>query len=288
MRVVILGAGGQLGSEVALRAETTGTDAVALTRVECDINDPAAIARALDRHACDTVINCAAWTDVDGAEIHQAEVFAVNAAGPGLLAVECDRRAILLVHISTDYVFSGSGDEPITEHDPTAPLSVYGASKLAGENAIGAVSDRHQVVRTSGLYGRDGPNFVLKVLQRAAGGAELRVVDDQITSPTWTAHLADAILRLAERGTPGTYHITNSGSASWHEVATAAVALAGFEASVAPIKTSDLAPAAERPRYSVLDNGAWLRLGEPALPSWDSALRAYIEELRGRGRLPRA
>lgn len=288
MRVVILGAGGQIGSELALAAAAHGIGGVALTRADCDVTDRASIEAALDQHRSDAVINCAAWTDVDGAETHRSEAFAINAVAPGLLALECQRRDILLVHLSTDYVFSGAGHEPIAEDHPVGPRSVYGASKLAGEAAVRATSDRHQIVRTSGLYGRDGPNFVLKVLHRAAGGAELRVVTDQVTSPTWTRHLADALLRLAERGTAGTYHVTNSGAARWYDVAMAAVACAGIDVAVTPITTGDLTTAAERPHYSVLANGAWLRLGETPLPAWDIAVRDYVAELRERGRLRHA
>ena len=286
MRLLILGAGSQLGGELAEFAPALGAPTVGLTRAECDITDTASIRSALDEHSADAVINCAAWTDVDGAESHAAEAFAINRDGPAALARECAQRHVLLVHLSTDYVFSGSGAVPIAETDTPAPRSVYGASKLAGEEAVRQTAERHQIVRTSGLYGRDGPNFVLKVLRRAAKGEELRVVSDQTTSPTWTAHLAPSLLRLAARGNPGTYHLTNTGSTTWYAVAQAAVASAGIHTPVTPIETSDLAPAADRPRYSVLDNGAWLRLGEAPLPAWDSALRGYVDELARRGRLP--
>ena len=288
MRIVIIGAGGQLGGELALCAPAHGVEAVGLTRAECDVSCPASVRTALDRHPADAVINCAAWTDVDGAEEHKAEAFAINAIAPATLARECSHRSTLLVHLSTDYVFNGTAREPITENDTTAPRSVYGSSKLAGEEAVRDTLDRHQIVRTSGLYGRDGPNFILKVLQRAAKGAELRVVADQVTSPTWTANLAPALLRLAAHGTPGTYHLSNSGSTSWYGVAEAAVLLAGIEATITPIETSDLAPVADRPRYSVLGNAAWCRLGEAPLPRWDVALRGYVAELVTRGLLPLA
>ena len=285
MRVVVVGAGGQLGGELALCAPPHGVETVALTRAECDVSDPDSVSRALDRYPADAVINCAAWTDVDGAETHETEAFALNAAAPERLARECAHRHALLVHVSTDYVFSGTAREPIAEDEPTAPRSVYGASKLAGEEAVRATLDRHQIVRTSALYGRDGPNFILKLLQRAAQGAPLRVVADQVTSPTWTADLAPALLRLAVHGTPGTYHLTNSGSTSWYGVAELVLALAGIDAAVTPIETSDLALPADRPRYSVLDNAAWRLLGEAPLPPWDAALRGYMAELAAGGRL---
>lgn len=288
MRVVITGVGGQLGGELVLCASAHGVEALGLTRAECDVTDPASVRKALDRYPADAVINCAAWTDVDGAESHAAEAFAVNRDGPATLAKECAQRHVLLVHLSTDYVFSGSAAVPIVETDTPGPRSVYGASKLAGEEAVRQTANRHQIVRTSGLYGRDGPNFVLKVLRRAASGEEVRAVSDQVTSPTWTAHLAPALLRLAARGNPGTYHLTNAGSTTWYEVAKAAIASAAIDTPVRPIETSDLALAADRPLYSVLDNAAWLRLGEAPLPPWDSALRGYVDQLARRGRLPHA
>lgn len=288
MRLLVTGARGQLGGEIAGAAPGRGFEVVALSDTECDIRDRAAVAAALDAQPVDAVVNCAAWTDVDGAESHPEEAYAVNAVAPGVLAVECVRRGLLLVHLSTDYVFDGTGGAPIVEDALASPRSVYGASKLAGEEAIRAAGGRHLIVRTSGLYGRDGPNFVLKVLQRAAAGEELRVVTDQVSSPTWTAHLADALLRLIDLHVVGTFHVTNAGSTSWYGFASMAVERAGLPVPIRPISSADLASPARRPGYSVLATSKWLRLGEPPLPPWESALIAYIEELRRRGCLPRA
>ena len=288
MRLLVTGAQGQLGSEFVESARTRGLHTVALSHADCDIRDTTAVAAMLDAHAVDALVNCAAWTDVDGAESHRQEAYAVNAVAPGMLAVECARRAVMLVHLSTDYVFDGAATTAVDEEAPAVPRSVYGTSKLAGEEAIRATGPRHLIVRTSGLYGRDGPNFVLTVLQRAAAEGELRVVADQVTSPTWTAHLAGALVRLLEHRAVGTYHVTGSGSTSWDRLAATAVELAGLPATVRPISSEELGAPAPRPHHVVLANSAWRRLGEPPLPQWQTGLSSYIADLRRRGRLPRA
>ena len=284
--LLVTGAGGQLGGDLINLARARATPAVGLTRAALDITDRTAVAAALDTQRPAALINCAAWTSVDAAESHADEAFEVNLKGAWLLAEECARREILLMHLSTDYVFDGASLAPTREDAAPMPLSIYGASKLAGEEAVRAVSENHVIVRTSGLYGRDGPNFVLSVLRRAASGAELRVVTDQVTAPTWTGHLAPALFRLLELGATGTYHLTSSGAASWYEFAVFALREAGFTTDVTPIVTADLAAAARRPPHSVLANRAWSACGEPPLPSWTDGLRAYIGELRRRSCLP--
>lgn len=285
LRILVTGAGGQLGGEVAAAGAERGHDVVPTTRAECDVLDPAAVGRALDSHGPAVVINCAAWTDVEGAENNSDGAFALNAIAPRILAAACASRDILVVHISTDYVFSGSGSSPLDEWTPPSPLSVYGASKLAGEREVRAVARRHQVIRSSWLYGRDGPNFVLTILRRAEQGKELRVVADQTGTPTWTGHLAPALLRVAERGIPGTYHLTNTGETTWHGFAGAILRAAGHDDHVTPIGAADYPSQVARPAYSVLDNRAWRILGEAALPDWRDGLAAYVDELRARGKL---
>lgn len=284
--LLVTGAGGQLGGDLVDLARTRAIPAVGLTRAALDITVRTAVAAALDKHGPAALINCAAWTSVDGAESHADAAFEVNLKGAWLLAEECARRDILLMQLSTDYVFNGASPAPIREDAAPMPLSIYGASKMAGEEVVRAVTDHHIIVRTSGLYGRDGPNFVLTVLRRAAAGTELRVVTDQVTSPTWTGHLAPALLRLLEVGATGTYHLTSSATASWYEFAVFALREAGSTTDVTPIVTSDLAAAARRPPHSVLENRAWSSLGEPPLPPWTDGLRSYLGELRRRGSLP--
>ena len=285
LRILVTGAGGQLGGEVVAAAALRGHDVFATTRSECDVLDPASVSRAIDSHRPAVVINCAAWTDVEGAENNSDGAFALNAVAPRILAAACGSRDILLMHMSTDYVFNGSGTAPLDEWARPAPLSVYGASKLAGEEEVRGVARRHQVIRTSWLYGRDGPNFVLTILRRADEGKELRVVADQTGTPTWTGHLAPALLRVAERGIPGTYHLSNAGETTWHGFAGAIMQAAGRSGHVAPISAADYASQVARPAYSVLDNRAWRILGEPPLPDWRDGLSAYVDDLRARGKL---
>ena len=283
MRLLVTGAGGQLGRELGDLAAASGHTVAALDRSGCDITDEASVRRALDEHTPDAVVNCAAWTRVDAAESDPDGAFLVNAIGPRLLAGVCARRDILLTHVSTDYVFGGDADHPLDEWTPTSPRSVYGWSKLAGEDEVRDLAPRHQVVRTSWLYGRDGPNFVLTMLRAADAGRALRVVDDQVGCPTWTGHLAPTLLDLVGRGTAGTFHLSNSGSTSWHGFAEEIFRATRREVAVEPIPTSAYPTPAPRPRYSVLDNRAWRLLGGTPLPDWREGVAAYVATLPGGG-----
>jgi dTDP-4-dehydrorhamnose reductase len=276
MRVLVLGAGGQLGRElIGIRSDTR--EIIGLGQADCDITEPANVARALEERRPDAVINCAAWTQVDAAESQADAAFRVNADGPRVLATACRDAGVRLLHISTDYVFDGTATTPIDESAPTNPLGVYGQSKLAGEQAIRELCPDHQIVRTSWLYGQDGPNFVLTMLRLGAERDELRVVADQRGAPTWTGHLAPAVLQLAELRTPGTYHLSNSGETTWADFAATIMRLAALAARVTPITTAEYAAAAPRPAYSVLDNRAWRELGQTPLPPWDAGLAAYLQ-----------
>ncbi len=285
LRIAVTGAGGQLGGDVVDTFTGAGHEVTALQRADCDIRDADAVARALDAAAPDALVNCAAWTYVDGAEGNPDAAFAVNATGPGVLASACAARNMLLLHVSTDYVFDGTATAPMDEATPPAPLSVYGKSKLAGEDAVRELAPRHQIVRTSWLFGRDGPNFVLTMRSLAREGRELRVVADQRGSPTWTGHLAPALLRLLQHAAPGTYHLTASGVTSWHGFAEAALAASGMTVPVTAITSAAYPRPAPRPMYSVLDNRAWRALGEPPLPSWRDGLAAYLHQLNSRAKL---
>ena len=276
LRILVLGAGGQLGREL-LAQRGPDADVVGLGRAECDITEPGAAAAALAAHRPAAVINCAAWTGVDAAESDPDGAYRVNEQGARLVAEACAERDALLCHISTDYVFSGDATTAVDESVPPSPRSVYGASKLAGEEAVRRLCERHQVVRTSWLYGQDGPNFVLTMLRLGAERDELRVVADQRGAPTWTGHLAPALLRLVSLGAPGTYHLSNAGETTWHAFAVAIMSAAGLNARVVPITTAEYAAPAPRPAYSVLDNRAWRRLGEPPLPPWLDGLRDYLQ-----------
>jgi dTDP-4-dehydrorhamnose reductase len=283
VRILLTGGGGQLARELLDVATASGHEIRSTNHDQCDITDLDEVRATLEEVGPDVLINCAAWTHVDAAESNADEAYRINAIGPRVLATACAPREVLIVHISTDYVFDGAASSPINEWQVPRPRSVYGASKLAGENEIRALARRHQVVRTSWLYGRHGPNFVLTMLRAAEQDGPLRVVADQLGSPTWTGHLAPALLRLVSRDLPGTYHLTNSGAVSWHGFAEAIFAGAGRSVEVTPVPTSEYPTPAPRPAYSVLDNRVWRLLGESTLPDWRDGLSAYLRQLHDRG-----
>ena len=275
MRALVVGSGGQLGRElVAL----LGADVVwAGDRAEIDVTDGGAVAALVSRVRPDTVFNAAAWNRVDAAESEPGAAFAVNASGPHFLARAAREAGALLVHYSTDYVFDGTASRPYREDDVPRPLGVYGASKLAGEHLVAAAGGEHLVVRTSGVLGRGGSeqkggSFVERIVAQARAGEPLRVVADQVFSPTGAADLAAASIALVRAGVRGLVHVTNAGSCTWHELAVAALAVAGLDAPVERIATADLRLPARRPPYSVLDGSRYARLGLPPLRHWRAAL----------------
>jgi dTDP-4-dehydrorhamnose reductase len=275
----VLGTPGQLGGDLLDEGARQGLEMVGRTQWECDITDGAAVERAIADVRPDAVINGAAWTQVDAAEEHEAEAEAVNATGAGLVAAACASAGIRCCHVSTDYVFDGTATAPIPEDAAASPRSAYGRTKWHGEVAVREHCPDHLIVRTSWLYGRQGPNFVLTMLRLAAERAELRVVADQRGAPTWTGHLAPAMLRLLDIAPPGTYHLTNSGVTTWYDFAIAIISARNLPTEVVPITTADYPVAAARPAYSVLDNRAWRQLGEPPLPEWQEGLRSYLATL---------
>jgi dTDP-4-dehydrorhamnose reductase len=279
MRVLVTGAAGQLGLELMSRLAVDGHEPVGVDLGECDIAVPGAARATLDRHRPVAVINCAAYTAVDRAEGDRDAAFRANAAGPELLAAACAGAGVRLIHISTDFVFDGTAGAPIPEDAEPHPLGVYAESKLAGEEAVRAAGGDHVIVRTSWLFGRRGPNFVLTIRRLAETRTELTVVADQWGSPTWTGDLAPALIRLASGTRRGTYHLTNQGQTTWHGLAEAIVAEGGLATAVRAVTTQEYPTAARRPRYSVLDNRAWREDGETPLPEWRSALRSYLGEL---------
>jgi dTDP-4-dehydrorhamnose reductase len=280
MRIAVTGAGGQLGRELVAAIGGGPHVAVVAGRARCDVAEPGAARRLIEESRPDAVVNCAAWTDVDGAEADPDGAYRANALGPRLLAAACRAAGVRLCHLSTDFVFDGEAAAPLDEWAPTRPLSVYGASKLAGEHEVRSLCPDHQIVRTAWLFGQEGPNFVLTMLRLARQRPELRVVADQRGSPTWTGHLAPALLRLLERGTPGTYHLTGAGAASRHQWAAAIVEEAGLPVVVTAVGGDDFPLPAHRPARAVLDNRAWRLLGEAPLPDWREGVRAYLSHLR--------
>jgi dTDP-4-dehydrorhamnose reductase len=273
---VVLGAAGQLGRELCARLPGV---VVGLARDRADLTQPEMLRSALTKLRPDLVINCAAYNFVDRAESEPETAFGVNAWGVRALATICRDLACTLVHFSSDYVFgleSGRAT-PYHETDAPGPRSVYGLSKLAGEYFIRADTSRHIIIRTCGLYGvrssgGKGRNFVETMLRLAGQGTPLRVVSDQICAPSYAADVAEATVRLLASGGQGLYHLTNSGSCSWHEFAQAIFQLSDVKADLTAITSKEFGAAARRPAYSVLTS----RL--PPLRPWREALAAYLQE----------
>jgi len=257
---------------------------------ELDITDEQAVDALLGRvqgeqGGLDGIVNCAAWTDVDGAESKAEQARAVNALGAGILARAAADAELPLLHLSTDYVFDGvaplDGEgkpRPYVESDPTGPRSVYGATKLEGEHEVLAASRRHAVVRTAWLYGVDGKNFVETMLRLAGERAAVQVVTDQIGSPTWSGHLAPAILGLLERGVRGLVHMTGAGEVSWNGFAHEIFRQAEVDCSVEPASSEQMARPAPRPAWSAL---ASEREDVLPMPDWRDGLAGYLAARAG-------
>ena len=275
MRILVTGAGGMLGTDVESAVESAGLEVLALRHSELDVTDAEGVAARLRRLAPAAVINCAAWTAVDRAEFAEERATAVNAAGAGNVARAAAAIDAWTVHISTDYVFDGRKHSPYLESDRPAPLSAYGRSKLAGESAVArAAPDTHTIVRTSWLFGIVGRCFPKTILRVAGDRQEVTVVADQVGSPTFTEHLAPALVELAmEANLAGTVHLAGAGRCSWHELAMAVVEAAGIELEVKSGRTEDMDRPAPRPAYSVLRSE---RPEAPELPHWQEGVHDFV------------
>lgn len=295
MKVLVTGGLGQVGRALIDRGRLRkGVDVVGVPRWGLDITNAFALRDRIVAEQADAVINCAAYTDVDGAEFERERAFAVNGDGAGIVAEVCTALGVPLVHVSTDYVFGGAGTRPYREDDPISPLGVYGESKAAGEAAVRAGHPAAIIVRTSWVFSRESASFVRTIARAVMSDRELRVVDDQVGCPTYADDLADALLELAVRARrgddlDGIYHACNSGPVSWYGFALAIVAAAcelraraHSRARVIPIPTSEYATPAKRPAYSVLDTTRLAAIGI-AMPPWSDGLPAAI-----RGDLPKA
>jgi dTDP-4-dehydrorhamnose reductase len=268
MRLLVTGAAGMLGRDVAAAAESAGHDVTGLARRDLDITDPDAVRAAVAAARPDAVINCAAWTDVDGAEEHEADALRINGTGAGNVAA----AAPYVVHVSSDYVFEGSATLPYREADATAPAGAYGRSKLAGEVLVAAAGE-HAIVRSAWLFGIHGSNFVATMLRLGEDRDKVNVVADQFGCPTFTGHLAGALVDIAERRLSGILHVAGGGSCSWHELAQATFDEAGLDCRAAPVTTAEFPRPAPRPAWSVLGS---TRPDAPVLPPWREGLSAYL------------
>lgn len=278
MRVLIAGHQGMLGADLM---QLPGSwNPLGLDLPDLDIADAGQCrARVLDCMP-EVVINAAALTNVDWCEAHEPEALRVNGEGAGNLAEAARAAGALYVYYSTDYVFDGRKEGPYLEIDPVHPLSAYGRSKLCGEEMTRLHGPNHLILRTSWLFGRNGKNFIRTIVGMAREGRPLRVVDDQVGSPTYTPDLSFQTGNLVKRGCRGTFHVTNSGSCSWYELACRCVEWAGIpHAHVEPVKTHEFPRPAPRPACSILANERLNQEGIPRLRSWQEAAREYVLQL---------
>ncbi|KMK63949.1 dTDP-4-dehydrorhamnose reductase [Puniceibacterium sp. IMCC21224] len=285
MTLLVFGKTGQVATELARLSGRGGLELICLSRAEADLSDPAACAAAIATHTPSAVINAAAWTQVDGAETDEPAARVVNADAPAAMAQACAGMGIPLVHISTDYVFDGTGDSPWTTSDPVAPQNAYGRTKLAGEDAVRTAGGPHAVLRTAWVFSAHGANFVKTMLRLAETRDQLRVVSDQIGGPTPARAIAEACHEIAltlirDPGKSGTYHFSGGPDISWAGFARAIFAATGAQVEVADIPSSDYPTPAPRPLNSRLDCSATQQAFGIARPDWATGLRDVLSDLR--------
>ncbi len=269
------GAAGMLGHRVVAVARAAGHDVTGTDLDDLDLTDAAAVRERVGALRPDAVVHCAAWTDVDGAEAREAAATRVNGDAAGHVARAAAGAGAFLVHVSTDYVFAGDAQRPYREDDPPAPRTAYGRSKLEGERAVAAAGGAHAICRTAWLHGAGGRNFVDTMLRLGAERDEVRVVADQVGSPTWTGHLAPAVVDIVERQGAGIFHAAGSGRCSWFELAVEAMKLAKLDCRVVAIPSEEFPTPTKRPEFSVLETE---REDGVTLPPWQDGVRAHVLE----------
>lgn len=279
MKVFVTGASGQLGFDVCLELERRGIEHKGVSSKELDIRDGMAVQRMLEEYRPDAVIHCAAYTQVDRAEDEPEQCFAVNALGTRNIARACGAVGAKLLYISTDYVFPGTGQRPYEPEDETGPLSVYGKSKLEGEKAVKELLDRFFIVRISWAFGVNGGNFIRTMLRLSETHDTVRVVADQVGSPTYTADLALLLCDMIQTEKYGIYHATNEGFCSWAELAEAVFSAAGKGTRVQRVTTEEYGAKAPRPHNSRLSKTRLTERGFSLLPPWQDALKCFLAQL---------
>ncbi len=297
MRILLTGAKGQLGWEILKQAPDNTCDVIGIDIAEADLTDPDQVERVIDANRPDLLINAAAYTQVDAAETDVQAAFAVNRDAAAHMAAACDAARIPMVHVSTDFVFDGKKTEPYEETDTIAPISVYGQSKAAGEEAVRQALDRHLIIRTAWLYGVHGHNFVKSMLRLGRDNRELRAVSDQIGCPTFAADIAAALLTICRRIQSqsqipwGTYHLCGRGAVSWHGFAQGILAIAHrFDmidaVKVIPISTAEYPTAAPRPAFSVMSCQKIHTCFGINSPPWQESLEKMLARLAKHGEEP--
>ncbi len=290
MKVLLIGANGQLGSDLFKVFREAGDTVIPVTHAQVDVCSRDRVDEIMAQAKPDLVVSTAAFHKVEECEEKPAEAFQVNGTGAMNLAVACQRSGAVLANFSTDYVFDGKKDGAYEETDLPSPLNVYGVSKVVGEYLIAAYNQRHFIIRTCGLYGVAGSrgrggNFVETMIKKAMAGDTIRVVDDQVLTPTYTVDLAEATRKLILTGNYGLYHITSEGQCSWYEFAKHIFECAGIEAKLLPVKSAEFASPVKRPANSVLSKSKLRALGV-SIPHWKDALPKYLQGRVQKNALP--
>ncbi|MFD0716743.1 dTDP-4-dehydrorhamnose reductase [Paenibacillus sp. GCM10027626] len=278
-RILVTGANGQLGKELVQLPQQADLKIIGFGRDILDITDLAACRNVLMEYRPDAVIHCAAYTAVDKAEEEPDVAFSVNAAGTRNVALASEELGAKFAYISTDYVFGGSGNQPYNEYDRLDPQTTYGKSKLAGEQLTQTLNSRYFIVRTSWVYGRYGNNFVNTMLKLAREKDQLKVVHDQVGSPTYTLDLAHFLIELVQTDYYGVYHASNSGYCSWYEFAATIFAESDLTIKLEPCTTDEFPRPAPRPAYSVMDHCMLRSIGFQSLRHWKEGLRHYLQSI---------
>lgn len=279
MKVLITGCAGQLGHDVAQLLSSKGVAHLAADKADFDLTNPDSVKGFVQAYSPDTVIHCAAYTAVDKAEENSADCYAVNVLGTKNLTDACRNLDVKFVYISTDYVFDGEADKPYETDAPTNPQSVYGTTKLAGENAVRRFTAKHFIIRTAWVFGKNGSNFVRTMLRLGKERDIISVVCDQFGSPTYTKDLARLICDMIETDSYGTYHATNEGYCSWAEFAAEIMKQAELDTVVKPITSAEYPAKAKRPMNSRLSKKKLVENGFAPLPDWQDALGRFLREI---------
>lgn len=281
MKVLVTGVKGQLGYDVVRELQSRGHEAIGVDIEEMDITDETAVSRVMEETAPEAVIHCSAFTAVDRAEEEQELCYKVNVQGTENIAKMCQKLGCKVLYLSTDYIFSGEGQRPWEPEDTPSPLNSYGQSKYQGEVALRQYVDKYFIVRISWVFGINGNNFIKTMLRLGKENGAVKVVDDQIGSPTYTFDLAKLLVDMIETEQYGAYHATNEGICSWYEFAKEIFQEANMkEVTVTPVSSEEFPVKAKRPKNSRMSKEKLVQNGFSLLPSWQDAVKRYIEELK--------